>query len=73
MSVSVYTEPFTDILGKDKPLISAKKLIILMITAQKLLVLLFKSTAVYMVICIKRTGGRRPRLHTLLLKKRKFF
>ena len=41
------------------------------IAAEHFLVLLFKRIPVYVIIAVKRTGGRRNRLHTLLLKSRK--
>lgn len=58
---------------EDKPLVSVGKFTPLAITAQYFLALFLKSTPVYMIIVVKRTVGRRPRLHTLLLKKRKLF
>jgi hypothetical protein len=41
----------------------------LAIAAEHFLVLLFKRIPIYVIIVVKRTGGRRNRLHTLLLKK----
>ena len=62
-------DAFTYVFGKDKPVFCMREFGPLAIAAEHFLVLLFKRIPVYVIIVVKRTGGRRNRLHTLLLKK----
>ena len=65
----VNTDAFTYVFGKDKPVFCMREFGPLAIAAEHFLVLLFKRIPIYVIIVVKRTGGRRNRLHTLLLKK----
>ena len=60
-------DAFTYVFGKDKPVFCMREFGPLAIAAEHFLVLLFKRIPVYVIIVVKRTGGRRNRLHTLLL------
>ena len=66
----VNADAFTDVLRKNEPFLRMGEFTPFTIAAEYLLVLPFKRIPVYVVIVVKRTGGRRERLHTLLKKPR---
>ena len=63
----VNADAFSHVLGEDKPLLRMGELLPFTIATEYFLVLLLKCVAVDVVIEVKRTGGRRNRLHTVLL------
>ena len=65
----INADAFTYVLKKNEPFLRMGEFPPFTIAAEYLLVLPFKRIPVYVVIVVKRTGGRRDRLHTLLLKK----